>query len=67
MCICNHTCDEPTEIPFRGLSNRPRLFQWTTIVLLACWVLIVAVAGNNAQVEEREVSLPPLQSFIESF
>ncbi len=66
MCVCNHTYNEPKEMPFRGLSNRPRFFQWMTIVLLTGWVLIVSLAASNAHVDGA-VSSPPLQSLIETF
>ena len=62
MCACNCIYRE-SEMPAQAASAKPRLFQWMTVLLLTGWVLVVAVAAINAQVEDAPS--PSLQTFIE--
>jgi hypothetical protein len=47
-----------------GTLSKPGLFNWVTILLLTGWILVVAVAANNAQVEVGSEALS-VQAFIE--
>ncbi|MCH7743884.1 MAG: hypothetical protein IIB71_14610 [Proteobacteria bacterium] len=63
MCVCNCVYRESLELPTPAASAKPRLFQWMTVLLLTGWVLVVAVAANNAQVEGARTSTS-MQAFI---
>jgi hypothetical protein len=64
MCVCNCTHDEFNTLLVPGTLSKRGLFNWVTILLLTGWILIVAVAANNAQVEVRSEAAT-IQAFIE--
>jgi hypothetical protein len=64
MCVCDCTHDEIHTPLVPGSLLKPGLFNWVTIVLLTGWILVVAVAANNAQVELKSEP-STVQAFIE--
>ena len=64
MCVCNCIHDEIHTPLVTGSLLKPGLFNWVTILLLTGWILVVAVAANNAQVEVKSEA-STVQAFIE--